>query len=282
MRLTEPMEIGLVFWAEQDAATTIQQLRAFDLHAGQLGVPPQLECNSAIDEWIRSFDEHEVCITSAVCSYLGEDYSSLDAVHKTVGFTQEAMRSDRSRRTEVVSRFAAALSIPAVSCHIGFIPDSPHEVLYGELCDLVKSFCDLCGVNGQDFVLETGQECAQVLLSFIQSINRTNLKVNFDPANMIMYGSGDPVAALKILSPHVLSVHCKDAHSPVLSTGRFGLECTLGSGEVDFLGFLEQLKTMEYGGVLSIEREEPDVETRSKDIEIGLLRLKQWKTSLGL
>jgi len=260
MRLTEPMEIGLVFWAEQDAATTIQQLRAFDLHAGQLGVPPQLECNSAIDEWIRSFDEHEVCITSAVCSYLGEDYSSLDAVHKTVGFTQEAMRSDRSRRTEVVSRFAAALSIPAVSCHIGFIPDSPHEVLYGELCDLVKSFCDLCGVNGQDFVLETGQECAQVLLSFIQSINRTNLKVNFDPAN----------------------IHCKDAHSPVLSTGRFGLECTLGSGEVDFLGFLEQLKTMEYRGVLSIEREEPDVETRSKDIEIGLLRLKQWKTSLGL
>ena len=282
MRAVEPMEIGLVFWAEQDAGTTLEQLRTLEIRCGQLGVPPQLDCNVAVKEWADTLNESDVSVTSAVCAYAGEDYSSLETVHETVGFTTQRFRAERIARTNQVSNFAAALGLPALSCHIGFIPNDQKELLHKDLCELTRSLCDSCGSHGQTFVLETGQESAEVLLSFIHAVDRPNLKVNFDPANMIMYGSGDPVAALKLLSEHVLSVHCKDAHSPLPGSGTLGSECVLGDGEVDFPAFLQQLKEMRYQGPLSIEREEPKPETRLADILTGVSRLREWKSRLGL
>jgi L-ribulose-5-phosphate 3-epimerase len=282
MRNIRPMEIGLMFWAESDAGAVLRRLGDLGLHSGQLGVPPDLDCDAALNDWKKGLKEFEMRVRSAVCSYMGEDYSNLETVHKTVGFTAEAVRSDRIARTKVVSKFAHALGLSALSCHIGFIPSDPQETLYKDLCDLTKLLCDYCGDHDQDFVLETGQESAEVLLSFIHSVDRRNLKVNFDPANMIMYQAGDPLAALKLLSPHVLSVHCKDAHSPVVGTGGLGTECALGDGDVNFPAFLQQLKEMGYQGLLCIEREELDIEKRMTDIKTGISRLKRWKTEIGL
>ena len=277
------MQIGLLFWAEQDAEFTLRRLDALDLNCGQLGVPPDLHCGMALDDWLTGLNKSKVHVTNAVCSYAGEDYSSLEAIHKTVGFTAEPLRAERIARTKAVSEFARSLGISALSCHIGFIPTNPTEALYEELSDLTKLICDYCGTHGQDFVLETGQEPADVLLAFIHHVDRQNLKVNFDPANMIMYASGDPLAALDILSPHVISVHCKDACFPLAGdSGCLGEECALGDGEVNFPSLLQQLKKMDYKGVLCIEREEPNVEKRLADINTGILRLKQWKSNLGL
>ncbi|MEO6802472.1 MAG: sugar phosphate isomerase/epimerase family protein [Granulicella sp.] len=282
MRDITPMEIGLVFWAEQSAEMTLKQLDTLDLHCGQLGVPPALDCEAAIDDWTNGIRLHQIGVTSIACSYEGEDYANLEAIHKTVGFTTKGLRQERIARTKIVSDFAHALEVTALSCHIGFIPTDTGELLHGDLRDLTRLLCDHCGGHDQNFVLETGQESAEVLLSFIHDVDRPNLKVNFDPANMVMYRSGDPLAALKILSPHVLSVHCKDAHFPTSSAGHLGSECALGDGEVDFPGFLRQLKAMNYQGILSIEREEPDRERRVADIKTGISRLKQWKIDVGL
>ena len=279
----KPMQIGLLFWAEQEAEFFLRRLKSLDLNCGQLGVPPDLHCGTALDDWITGLNKWQVHVTSAVCSYAGEDYSNLEAIHRTVGFTAEPLRAERIARTKAVSEFARGLGISALSCHIGFIPTNPKEALYEELSDLTKLLCDYCGSHNQDFVLETGQEPAEVLLAFIHHVDRQNLKVNFDPANMIMYASGDPLAALDILSPHVLSVHCKDAHFPLAGgIGLLGEECALGDGEVNFPSFLQQLKEMDYQGALTIEREEPNVEKRITDINTGILQLKQWKQDLGL
>ena len=281
MREIEPMEIGLMFWATQDAQAVLRTVRNLDLHVGQLGVPPELDCDLALSEWKNGLKEFQVIATSAVCSYIREDYSDMEAVHKTVGFTTEALRAERIARTKRVSDFAHDLGIPGVSCHIGFIPSNRSEILYQDLRDLTRSLCDHCGKNDQNFVLETGQESAAVLLSFIGDVERENLKVNFDPANMIMYQSGDPLDALKVLSPHVISVHCKDAHFPVEGSGLLGSECVLGDGEVDIPAFLQELREIGYRGALSIEREEPDAVERLADIKTGISRLKQWKAELG-
>jgi sugar phosphate isomerase/epimerase len=100
---------------------------------------------------------------------------------------------------------------------------------------------------------------------------------------MIMYGSGNPLAALEILSSHVLSVHCKDANGPAGGAiGQLGEECALGEGEVDFPSFLRQLKKMDYQGLLSIEREEPNLNKRLADIAIGAQRLARWKEAIGI
>src|SRR5580698_9370128 len=89
MRKVTPMEIGLMFWAEQTAASTLQHLASFGLHSGQLGVPPELDCKTALSDWSTSLNGSQLSLTSAVCCYQGEDYSNFETVHKTVGFTTE-------------------------------------------------------------------------------------------------------------------------------------------------------------------------------------------------
>jgi sugar phosphate isomerase/epimerase len=276
------MEIGLVFWAQQKSGNVLDPLDAVGLSAGQLGIPPELACEAVVDPWAAALKQSQVTITSAVCCYEGEDYSNLAKIHETVGFTTAGLRAKRIARTQTVSALARALGIASVSCHIGFIPADTSETLYRELCEVTQVLCDFCASNGQSFVLETGQESAPVLLSFIHNVARSNLKVNFDPANMIMYDSGDPLAALEMLSPHVISVHCKDATSPVAGSGLLGAECALGDGKVNFPAFLQKLKDIKYQGLLSIEREEPDAAKRIADIRTGISRLQQWKADLGL
>src|SRR5580704_17363741 len=159
------MEIGLVFWAEQNTRNTLQQLAAFGLTAGQIGVSPDLDCNAALFDWQAALNTTPLTLSSAVCSYRCEDYSNLQTIHQTVGFTTESLRSDRIARTKEVSGFAQALGIPAVSCHIGFIPSNTSEPLYKDLRDLTRLLCDTCATHNQSFVLETGQESADVLLA---------------------------------------------------------------------------------------------------------------------
>jgi sugar phosphate isomerase/epimerase len=130
---------------------------------------------------------------------------------------------------------------------------------------MVRDICDHLGAQGQNFTLETGQEPAEALLTFIDDVARANLKINFDPANMILYGMGDPVSALHAVGGRVVSVHCKDGVSPE-HAGSLGSERPLGSGEVDYPAFLEALSQIGYKGILSIEREEPDVKRRDEDI----------------
>lgn len=281
MAAVTPFEIGLVVWAEKSADATLAYLTGFGLHATQLGVPPGIDCERSLDSWKSALQQNGVTATSAVCCYEGEDYANIERVHETVGFTVEKYRAERIERTKQIAKFAHGLGISAVSCHIGFIPENRETTLYTEMCDLTRVLCDACAAYAQNFVLETGQESAKVLLGFIADVERPNLKVNFDPANMVLYGSGDPIEALALLQDHVLSVHCKDGLPPAPGTG-LGKEVALGDGKVDFPAFLAQLKKMSYQGLLTIEREEPDAATRANDIRTAISRLNAWKAAAGI
>ncbi len=94
--------------------------------------------------------------------------------------------------------------------HIGFVPHDAQDPLYGEVVAVTRQVCDHCRQNRQSLHLETGQEPADNLLKFIQDVERPNLFINFDPANMILYGTGEPIAALEKVGPKVKSIHCKD------------------------------------------------------------------------
>jgi L-ribulose-5-phosphate 3-epimerase len=227
MEAVTPMEIGLVIWAEPTADATLQQVADFGLSNIQLGIPPSIDCAAAVYDWKAALASSSVVITSAVCCYEGEDYSDLARVHDTVGFTNKKYRAERIARTREIADFAANFNIGAVSCHIGFIPADPSEPLYRELLDVTRTLCDAAAANGQNFVLETGQESAEVLLRFIADSERTNLKINFDPANLVMYGFSDPLEALSLVRQHVVSIHCKDGVGPS-GPGQLGSERTLG------------------------------------------------------
>ena len=102
--------------------------------------------------------------------------------------------------------------------------------------------------------LETGQETADTLFHLLESVERDNLGVNFDPANMILYAKGDPVAGLKALLPYLKQIHIKDA-TLTAEPGTWGSEVVVGTGEVDWPAFLEVLDAASYNSALVIERE---------------------------
>ena len=84
---------------------------------------------------------------------------------------------------------------------------------------------------------------------------RPNVGVNFDPANMILYGSGNPVDAIRILGRHVHHVHIKDGIASAQPGTLWGEEVPFGKGQVNPLAFIESLRFGGYRGPLVIERE---------------------------
>jgi sugar phosphate isomerase/epimerase len=121
------------------------------------------------------------------------------------------------------------------------------------------------------------------LLQFISGVDRDNLCVNFDPANMILYGSGEPIEALGKVGQHVRSVHCKDAKWAAKPGREWGAEVPLGAGDVGIENFLRKLQELGYDGPLTIEREIPEDPQRQK-AEIGqaVALLNDLKSKLGV
>jgi sugar phosphate isomerase/epimerase len=119
-----------------------------------------------------------------------------------------------------------------------------------------------------------GQETADLLRRTLDELAAPNIKVNFDPANMLLYDMGDPIRAVELLGPDIRSVHVKDARRPT-NKGSWGEEVPLGKGEVDIRRFVRTLKAVGYSGPLVIEREVGDQAGRMRDVAAGLAFLRE-------
>jgi L-ribulose-5-phosphate 3-epimerase len=269
MRDLRDRETGVIFWADRD---DLAEVKSFGVRCGQLGVPGGMELNAAVAaQWRTALEEAGFHVVTVVAAYLGEDYADIPTVQRTVGFIPPEFREEREWRTYAVSDFAAALGVKGIACHIGFVPDDTGEPDYIAVRDMVRRICAHAARHGQTFALETGQEPAHVLLNFLRDVDRPNLGINFDPANMILYGTGDPVEALDVLGPHVLSVHCKDGDWPAKDApGSLGVERPLGDGSVGIPRFLDKLKAIGFRGPLNIEREAENREERYRDLRAAV------------
>lgn len=271
----EDLEIGLVFGAGQDARATLEHVKSFGLRAGQLVFHGDYSLRRAAEVWDDALRVARFTPLTVVCAYAGEDYADIPTVQRTVGLVPESTRSERIARTKAIADVGKDLGIDSVMCHIGFVPEDAQTPLYTQIRDVARDICDHCAKNGQNFTLETGQEPAHVLMQFIADVARPNLKINFDPANMILYGTGDPIEALGVLAPHIVSVHCKDGDWPPRDApAALGKERALGEGSVGIDAFIHKLKEVGYRGVLSIEREEPNQQVRNADISKAIKLLK--------
>jgi sugar phosphate isomerase/epimerase len=267
------LETGVLFWADRDDLATIC---ALGVRTGQLGIGG----GSAVDEtaaaaWKSALEAAQFTIVTVVVAYEGEDYADIPTVQRTVGFIPPGTRAAREERTLAISDFAARLGVGSIACHIGFVPEDSGDADYIAVRDVVRRICDHAAGHRQTFALETGQEPAEVLLRFIRDVDRPNLKINFDPANLILYGTGEPIEALRVLAPYVVSVHCKDGDWPPPGRpGALGTERPLGKGAVGIERFVGTLKEIGFRGPLNVEREAEDQEERLRDIgeAVRLLR----------
>lgn len=233
-------------------------------------------------EFTKQLSDLGIKISCVFAGFEGESYADIPTVCKTVGLVPKETRAARTVELQAIADFARTLGVDVVGVHLGFVPHDTSDPDYAQMIDLTRDICAHCKRNGQALHLETGQEPVDVLIRFLDDVAVDNLFVNFDPANMILYGAGEPIPALQALGSHVHSVHCKDAtwsDQPGITWGR---EVALGEGDVDFGAFLDTLAKIGYEGPLTIEREIPQEPERQK-AEIGraielLDRLKKDRT----
>jgi sugar phosphate isomerase/epimerase len=219
-------------------------------------------------EFNRRLQELGITISCVFAGFEGESYADIPTVKRTVGLMPRETRSARAAELKAIADFARRLDVEVVGVHLGFVPHDPADADYRELLTITRDICDHCKRNRQALHLETGQEPVDVLIQFLNGVDRGNIFVNFDPANMILYGAGEPIPALEQLGSRVRSVHCKDATWSERPGETWGREVALGEGDVDFAAFLKTLKRIGYDGPLTIEREIPQEPQRQK-AEIG-------------
>jgi sugar phosphate isomerase/epimerase len=271
MQALRDMEIGVMFWAQEDPVATIRDAKSLGVRCGQLCIPGDLHLDGAGHPWRTALASEQFTVGTVFCAYSGESYADIPTVKNTVGFIPETTRLAREARTLAVSDFAAAIGVHGIGCHVGFVPEDRTDPGYIAVREVVRRICDHAASHGQTFALETGQEPADVLLKFLNDVDRSNIGINFDPANMVLYGTGDPIQALDILGPRVISVHCKDGVWPPKNVdGALGTEMPLGQGDVDMPRFIAKLKQIGFRGPLNVEREVEDPERRKVDIRKGI------------
>jgi sugar phosphate isomerase/epimerase len=185
---------------------------------------------------------------------VGEDYSTMESIRRTGGIVPDNTWKENWRNLETNAALARSLGLRLVTFHAGFLPHDQKDPEFKKLLDRLRQVADLFAEFGLQLGLETGQETAESLNDFLDILERPNVGVNFDPANMILYDKGDPIEALRTLAPWLRQCHIKDA-TPTKKTGTWGEEVAVGTGEVDWTAFFRALREVGFSGNLSIERE---------------------------
>ncbi len=260
--------------------------------AQELGIPTvqihaphqQSRTPQAAEDFLKRCGDAGITITAVFGGFEGESYADIPTTKRTIGLVPEALRAARVKEMKEISDFAKLLGCSTVALHIGFVPETPESDNYKGLLDVTRDLLDHVAGNDQCLNLETGQETADHLLAFLSDVGRDNLFINFDPANMILYGTGDPIEALKQVGHLVRSVHCKDA--TWAESGKrgqeWGAEVPLGEGDVGIETYLRTLNDLGYTGPLTIEREiAHDRERQRADIGHAVRLLEELRTKIG-
>jgi len=258
-----------------EAARTAKSLK---LNVVQLPpFSPEFFESAQKDSLLSAVSEQGLIVSAGCAGFPGEDYSDMDAVKKTVGYSQPETLEERLQITSQCASVAQEAGASLLTAHVGVVPEDKSHPAWSLLVEAAQRVADDCGEKGLLFGLETGQETAEWMLEYLEAVNRDNVKINFDPANMILYGTGDPIPALKTLKDLVVHVHCKDGTYPE-GPGQLGTEVPLGEGKVGVDRYLDALKEIGYEGPLIIEREAGD--DRIGDISQGRDLLLQHRKRL--
>ena len=244
-------------------------VRACGLTAVQLALDPVRTDAMPLEQVRAAFAEHGIGIVSGMMAMAGEDYHSLDSIRRTGGIVPDETWPQNRAAAHRNAELAAQLGIALVTFHAGFIPHGELDPGRAVMLERLSVLRDLFAAEGVGVALETGQEHAATLAALLDEL--PGVGINFDPANMILYGMDDPVAALRALLPRVVQVHVKDAVRAE-QPERWGREVPVGAGDVDWDAFFAVLRSAGRPIGLVIEREAG--EARVADVRSAVERVR--------
>lgn len=213
--------------------------------------------NDQIKETLDIVKSHGL-VFSALCGDFGH------------GFTHADRNDELVEKSKRVVDLAKKLECNVVTTHIGVVPAEENAVkeTMRKACRELALYADSMEAA---FAVETGPETATVLFDFLESLGAGGVRVNFDPANLVMVVADIPHIAVKTLGKYIVHTHAKDGIKK--PDGQGYLELPLGEGGVNFDLYLPALKETGFNGFLTIEREVGD--NPEKDIKMAVEFLKE-------
>jgi L-ribulose-5-phosphate 3-epimerase len=267
-------DIGVCSWSLQprDMADLVAQVKQLGLEHVQLALGGLIQLDDKRKhQELGALRNAGIKLTAGMMGFPDEDYSTIARIRQTGGFVPDDLWPIRKSLMKQAGNLAAELGLRLLSSHIGFVPpssDPKYNTMVQRVCEIAEPFKAL----GITLLMETGQETAPELLQFLNDLRCQNVQVNFDPANMILYGAGDPIDAIETLGRHIGHVHVKDATLSSRPGEEWGAEVPFGTGEVPPREFLVALKAAGYTGPLTIEREAGD--QRLADVKFAIETLR--------
>lgn len=180
----------------------------------------------------------------------GLKFSALCGDLQQGGFGDAAKNPLLIERSKRIVDLALDLDTQIVTTHIGVVPGDITCEKYHIMQDACGELSRYAEQKGVRFAVETGPETAESLKVFLDSLGGKGVSVNLDPANLVMAMDDDPVRAVYTLRDYIVHTHAKDG-----VPGARGRDIPLGTGKVDYDGYLAALSDIGYEGFLTIERE---------------------------
>jgi sugar phosphate isomerase/epimerase len=239
----------------ESPAELAEKLKAIGVPRAQLAFDP-IRTGGAWADGVRKLQDLGIAVVGAMFGAVGEDYSTLESIRATGGIVPDATWPQTFENFKQMAPLVQQAGVTHLMFHAGFLPHEKTDPDYGKLASRLGQVAALCADHGLTCCLETGQEEAPALLAFLQELNRPNVRVNFDPANLILYDKGDPIAGLRTLRSFVAQCHIKDA-TRTKTPGTWGAEVVVGTGEVYWRAFFDVLGPG-FTGTLALEREAGD------------------------
>ncbi len=185
----------------------------------------------------------------------------------TIGIVPETHRKERIECLKKEAEFCAMLGVDNMTTHVGFMPEIPGSPEYISFLEGLCQVAEHCKKFNVKICFETGEETPIAVLRCIDDLHARgfdNVGINLDPANLLMYGKGNPQDAVDIFGKYITGVHVKDGLYPT-NGNDLGHETKVGEGRVDFECIIKKLHALNYRGPLTIERE-IEGEAQEKDI----------------
>ena len=241
-----------------DPQDLADKLLATGIHRVQLALDPLRESPAIWGNAGDVLKQAGITVVSGMFGCVGEDYSTLDSIRLTGGIAPDGTWEENLKNIHATVEIATALGLKLVTFHAGFVPHDPADPDFAKMVARLKTVAEIFAAAADMSVgLETGQETADGLADLLGELQQPNVSVNFDPANMLLYGKGDPIQAVRLLAPWIRQVHVKDANQTT-TPGTWGEEVAVGTGQVDWPAFFSTLAEINFTGDIVIEREAGD------------------------